>query len=200
MLDRYGSLYNLPYHHQPVMVHHIPRFLAVERTRKKLSKIALLVLDGLACDQWLLLKRHLEASDAKWRFQETTAFAWVPTVTSVTRQTIFAGEAPLFFPDSLGTTAKEKAHWQRFWENEGLQRGSVELVTSLDSVNDPNLEQALGNPRLRWPGYGLPPGRHVLLAGDLKVFTDEGDRIVAHGGIALEEVLVPFVAIRRDES
>ena len=301
MLDRYGSLYNLPYHQQPVMVHHIPRFLAVERTRKKLSKIALLVLDGLACDQWLLLKRHLEASDAKWRFQETTAFAWVPTVTSVTRQTIFAGEAPLFFPDSLGTTAKEKAHWQRFWENEGLQRGSVELVTSLDSVNDPNLEQALGNPRLvvlgivwnkvddimhgmqmqtagmhnqvrlwasqghldellnrlakenfaiyvtadhgnvtatgigipkegvlaetkgrrvrvydhedfreevatkfpesiRWPGYGLPPGRHVLLAGDLKAFTDVGDRIVAHGGIALEEVLVPFVAIGRDES
>jgi hypothetical protein len=29
-----------------------------------------------------------------------------------------------------------------------LQRGSVELVTSLDSVNDPNLEQALSNPRL----------------------------------------------------
>jgi hypothetical protein len=53
---------------------------------------------------------------------------------------------------------------------------------------------------IRWPGYGLPPGRHVLLAGDLKAFTDEGDRIVAHGGIALEEVLVPFVAIGRDES
>ena len=98
MLDRYGSLHNLPYHQQPVMVHHIPRFLAVERTRKKLAKIALLVLDGLACDQWLLLRRHLEASDAKWRFQETTAFAWVPTVTSVTRQTIFAGEAPFYLP------------------------------------------------------------------------------------------------------
>ena len=53
---------------------------------------------------------------------------------------------------------------------------------------------------LRWPGYGLPPGRHVLLAGDLKAFTDKGERIVAHGGIALEEVLVPFVAIGRDDS
>ncbi len=80
--------------------------------------------------------------------QETTAFAWVPTVTSVTRQTIFAGESPFFFPDSLGTTAKEKAHWQRFWENVGFQRGTVELVTSLDSVGDPKLDQALGNPRL----------------------------------------------------
>ena len=36
MMQRYGSLYNLPYHKQPVMVHQIPRFLAVERTRKKL--------------------------------------------------------------------------------------------------------------------------------------------------------------------
>jgi hypothetical protein len=51
---------------------------------------------------------------------------------------------------------------------------------------------------LRWPGYGLPPARHVLLAGDLKAFTNEGDEIVAHGGIALEEVLVPFVAIARE--
>ncbi len=51
---------------------------------------------------------------------------------------------------------------------------------------------------LRWPGYGLPPTRHVLLAGDLKAFAGEGDEIVAHGGIALEEVLVPFVAIARE--
>ncbi len=59
-------------------------------------------------DQWLLLRRHLEATDPSWRFQESTAFAWVPTVTSVTRQSIFAGEAPFFFPDSFETTAKER--------------------------------------------------------------------------------------------
>jgi hypothetical protein len=51
---------------------------------------------------------------------------------------------------------------------------------------------------LRWPNYGLPPARHVLLAANLKAFTDEGDEIVAHGGIALEEVVVPFVPITRD--
>ena len=64
MLDHYGSLYNLPYHQQPVMVHQISRFMAVELTRKKISKIALLVLDGLAFDQWLLLKKNLEAAGA----------------------------------------------------------------------------------------------------------------------------------------
>src|SRR5206468_48302 len=122
MVDRYGSLHNLPYHQQPVMVHQIPHFMAVERTRKKLAKIALLVLDGLAFDQWLLLRKHLESGDTAWRFQESTAFAWVPTLTSVSRQSIFAGEPPLYFPDSLGTTAKEKTHWLRFWEDHGVQR------------------------------------------------------------------------------
>ncbi len=299
MIQRYGSLYNLPYHQQPVMVHQISRFLAVERIRKKLAKIALLVLDGLAFDQWLVLRESLEAGDPALRFQESAAFAWVPTLTSVTRQSIFAGEPPLYFPDSIETTSKERSHWQRFWEDQGLQRSGVELVTSVDNPADPKLETALANPRLsvlglvwnkvddmmhgmtmqtagmhagvrlwasqghlqqllsrlqqegfavyltadhgnvtatgignpregvlvetrgkrarvydrpefrdevvarfpdsiRWPNYGLPPARHVLLAGDLKAFTDADDEVVAHGGIALEEVMVPFVAITKD--
>jgi hypothetical protein len=301
MMHRYGSLHNLPYHQQPVMVHHIPRFMAVERTRKKISKIALLVMDGLAVDQWLLLKKNLEACDKAWRFQESTAFAWVPTLTSVSRQSIFAGEPPLYFPDSLGTTSKEKHHWLRFWEDQGVHRASIDLVTSLVGHNDPKLETALGNHRLtvlgivwnkvddimhgmqmqtagmhnqvrlwasqghlqqllarlhgegfvvyltadhgnvtatgvgnpkegvlvetkgervrvydrtefledvaskfpesvRWTNYGLPPARYVLLAGDLKAFTDVGQEVVSHGGIALEEVMAPFIAITREET
>lgn len=299
MLQRYGSLHNLPYHQQPVMVHQIPRFLAVERKRKKLGKIALLVLDGLALDQWLLIRKILEGGDPALRFQDSTAFAWVPTLTSVTRQSIFAGEPPLYFPESIETTSKERSHWLRFWEDQGVQRSGVELVTNLDSSVDPRLDAVLANPRLsvlglvwnkvdeimhgmmmqtagmhshvrlwasqghlqqllarlhqerfvvfltadhgnvtatgignpregvlvetrgkrarvydrpefreevaakfvesiRWPSYGLPSARHVLLAGDLKAFTNEGDEIVAHGGIALEEVMVPFVAISRE--
>jgi len=300
MIPRYGSLYNLPYQQQPVMVHQIPRFLAVERTRKKLAKIALVVLDGLAFDQWLLLRESLEAGDPALRFQESTAFAWVPTLTSVTRQSIFAGEPPLYFPDSIETTSKERSHWLRFWEDQDIHRSKVELVTSIDGASDPKLEAALaiprlsvlgivwnkvddmmhgmtmqtagmhsgvrlwasqghlqqllgrlhqegftvyltadhgnvtatgvGNPRegvlvetkgqrarvfdrpefleevaarfpdsIRWPNHGLPPARHVLLAGDLKAFTNAGDEVVAHGGISLEEVMVPFVAITREE-
>ena len=116
--------------------------------KKKLSKIALLVLDGLAFDQWLLLRRSLEGCDQSWRFQESTAFAWVPTLTSVTRQSIFAGEPPLYFPESIETTSKERQHWLRFWEDQGVQRTHVDLVTSLDGPNDPKLETALGNARL----------------------------------------------------
>jgi PglZ domain len=148
LMTRYGSLHNLPYHQQPVMVHQIPRFLAVERGRNKLEKIALLVLDGLAFDQWLLLRKNLEACDKAWRFQKSTAFAWVATLTSVTRQSIFAAEPPLYYPDSLETTSKERAHWQRFWEDQGVHRAGVELVTNIDGVADPKLETALATPRL----------------------------------------------------
>lgn len=148
MTLRYGSLYNLPYHQQPVMVHQISQFLAVERTRKKLTKIALVVLDGLAFDQWLVVREGLETADPALRFQESTAFAWVPTLTSVTRQSIFAGEPPLYFPDSIETTSKERSHWQRFWEDQGLQRSGIDLVISLDNPADPKLEAALANPRL----------------------------------------------------
>jgi len=301
MMNRYGSLHNLPYHNQPVMVHQIARFLAVEKTRKKLDKIALLVLDGLAFDQWLLVKKSLEGCDGSWRFQESTAFAWVPTLTSVTRQSIFAAEPPLYFPDSLATTSKERTHWLRFWEDHDVQRPCVELVTNIEGPNDPNLEKALGNARLsvlgivwnkvdnimhgmqmqtagmhnqvrlwasqghlqqlldrlhsegfaiyltadhgnvtavgmgnpregvlaetkgkrvrvydrnefleevankfpesiRWPNYGLPPARLVLLAGNRQAFTDTGDEVVSHGGIALEEVMVPFVGITREDA
>jgi hypothetical protein len=299
MIQRYGSLYNLPYYQQPVMVHQIPRFLAVERSRKKLAKVALVVLDGLALDQWLVVRENLESGDSALCFQESAAFAWVPTLTSVTRQSIFAGEPPLYFPDSIETTSKERSHWLRFWEDQGLQRSSVELVTNLNGPADPGLETALANPRLsilgviwnkvddimhgmqmqtagmhsqvrlwasqghlqqllarlqregfaiyltadhgnvtatgignpregvlvetrgkrarvydrpefrdeveakfpdsiRWPNYGLPPARYVLVSGDLKAFTNKGDQVVAHGGISLEEVMVPFVAITRE--
>jgi len=301
MMKRYGSLHNLPYHQQPVMVHQISRFMAGERVRKKISKIALVVLDGLAFDQWLLLKKQLEGCDRTWRFRESTAFAWVPTLTSITRQSIFAGEPPLYFPGSIETTSKERSHWLRFWEDQGVSRNAVELVTNIKGVGDADLETALANPRLavvgiiwnqidnlvhsalmktaglhqqvrlwasqghlqqllvrlhqegfavyltadhgnvaatgfgnpregvlveqkgkrvrvydrtefleevaskfpeslRWPNYGLPPARHVLLAGNLKAFTDAGAEVVSHGGIALEEVLVPFVTITREEA
>jgi hypothetical protein len=248
-----------------------------------------------------LLRKNLESFDKAWRFQESTTFAWVPTLTSVSRQSIFAAELPLYLPDSLETTSKEKAHWLRFWDDQGVQRAGVELVTNVEGHDDLKLETALANPRLsilgivwnkvddlmhgmqmqtagmhnqvrlwasqghlnhllarlhtkgfalyltadhgnvtatgignpqegvlvetkgkrakvydhpdfrdetatkfpdsiRWPGYGLPPDCHVLLARDLKAFTDDSDQIVAHGGITLEEVMVPFVAMSREDT
>jgi hypothetical protein len=48
--QRYGGLHNLPAA-QPAMLHHIPRYLARELDTPGVDKVALVVLDGLACDQ-----------------------------------------------------------------------------------------------------------------------------------------------------
>lgn len=250
-------------------------------------------------DQWLILRKHLESQRYNWNFEEHAVFAWVPTLTSVSRQSIFAAEPPLYFPDSFEKTDKEKNLWCRFWEDQTGSRGIADYIKSVQSANSLEVEAALANPKLavmgivvntvddilhgmqlgmagmhsqvklwasqgtmaalveklldvgfevfltadhgnvaatgigspkegvlvefkgkrarvydnpgfrsevkaaypasiEWPGAGLPPNRHVLLAGNLAAFATNGENVVSHGGLSLEEVVVPFVRISRD--
>ncbi len=48
-----------------------------------------------------------------------------------------------------------------------------------------------------WSNIGLPPDTHVLLANSHEAFINEGDTILAHGGVSIQEVIVPFVKIWR---
>jgi hypothetical protein len=299
MLARFASLHNLPFHPQPVMVHHVPWYLAAQRSSGKVGKIALLVIDGLALDQWILLRRSLAKESPAWRMSESSLFGWVPTLTSISRQAIFAASPPLYFPDSFESTSKEQSLWCRFWEDQGVGRSEVDCIKGIESAQSPELDKCLANPALsvlgivintvddimhgmqlgtagmhsqirlwsaqgslrlliarlseegftvyltadhgnisaegmgrpregvlveiggqrarvyeqaifrdqarsaypetvEWSGAGLPPNRHVLLASGMKAFAIEGQQIVSHGGIALEEVLVPFVSITRE--
>ena len=280
------------------MVHHVPRFMATVRSAEQLDKMALVVVDGLSLDQWLVLRHCIEAKQTAWRLDEASVFAWVPTLTSVSRQAIFAGEPPLYFPDSIDSTHKEPVHWRRFWEDQGIGQNAVDYARMVESGTSETLDICLGNPYLTvlgivvntvdevmhgeqqgtagmhdavqrwsdqaisligrlldegfevfltadhgnadavgmgspkegvlvevggkrariydnpnfcaeaqanysntvaWPSIGLPPGRHVLLPDALYAFIPKGKHVVAHGGIALEEVIVPFIRISRDK-
>lgn len=48
-----------------------------------------------------------------------------------------------------------------------------------------------------WPAIGLPDDYFPLLAPPRRAFIPAGKRTVAHGGIALEELVVPFIHITR---
>jgi len=48
---------------------------------------------------------------------------------------------------------------------------------------------------VEWTNVGLPDELQVLLAPELNAFLGKGDHTICHGGIALEEVIVPFVQI-----
>ncbi|MDE0349723.1 MAG: BREX-3 system phosphatase PglZ [Gammaproteobacteria bacterium] len=297
MEHRYAGLHNQP-SNPPVMVHHLPRFLARQLAEGYAIKVALVVVDGLSIDQWIVLRTALRAQRPELRFREEAVFAWVPTTTSVSRQAIFAGQAPLFFPSSIGGTSKEQALWTRFWSDQGLSPqpagyakglGDGPLDHARDLVSRPgthavgvvvdkidkimhgmqlgtagmhnqvrqwaqdgfmaslfdllldsgfavfltsdhgNVEaKGCGRPRegalaevrgerarvfsdatlrtrvkadfpdaVEWPAVGLPDDYLALLAPDRWAFVRDHERIVTHGGICLEEVVVPMIEIRR---
>lgn len=149
LLKRYGALHNLPTS-PPVLVHHIPRHLANLRSSSRVSKLALVVIDGLAFEQWLTLRDELSETKSKWNFDQGAVFAWIPTITSVSRQALFAGKPPQYFPSSIYSTDKEGRFWQQFWNEHGI---SSEEVAYQKGIGEPNslklVEEMASSPRLK---------------------------------------------------
>jgi len=295
MQRRYPGLYNQP-PVPPVMVHHIPRAMARQRQAMPQVKLALVVVDGLALDQWVLVRQHLREHLPQLALKETVVFAWVPTATAVSRQAIFAGKAPFAFPNSISRTDREPVLWIQFWQEQGMTAAQIgyrkklgrdDPADLLDLVSAPQVQvlglvidtldeilhgmvlgtaglhsqvqqwlqsgylvdlitllrnegyiiyltadhgniEAVGGGRLaegnladvreararvypsailrtqakqkaanalEWPLVGLPDNYFALLAGERTAFVEEGAHIVTHGGITVEEVLVPFIEI-----
>jgi hypothetical protein len=300
-ITRYGGLHNLSAA-SPAMVHHVPRFLAREIENGQFHKVALVVVDGMALDQWVTLRDVLVEQLPDLKLSEEAVFAWVPTITPVSRQAIFAASPPAYFAASIESTDKERTLWRRFWydslslgENEvayanvagdgdltriedevlqtkvrvagivvrkvddimhGMKLGTrgmhnqvrqwseegylhrlIELLSGngfgvyltsdhgnveaegIGRISEGSIAtmrgervRVYGDPQLRtqvaqklpnaieWPGFGLPRDYLPLLAPGRTAFVPADRRIVGHGGIALEELLVPFVRIGREKA
>ena len=254
-------------------------------------------MDGLALDQWVTVREFLQNDNLM--IHESATFAWIPTLTSVSRQSIFAGKPPIYFPSSIHSTNSEKKLWEQFWEDHGLNRldivyqrglGNNELPSLLEEKIDSHSTRVVGlvidtvdkimhgmqlgsagmhnqikqwceggflselieylldrdynvwltsdhgniecvgngrpsegvvaetrgerarvypTPELRsgvaskftfaheWQPTGLPPGYFPLVAGNRDAFVKPDASIVGHGGIAIEEVIVPLVEFER---
>lgn len=151
LFKRYAGLVNLP-PVPPVMLHHLPRFLARQMGEDRDSKIALIVVDGLAMDQWLVVRDALASCQPGFRFREQAVFAWIPSLTSVSRQATFAGKAPIFFPNSIQTTDKEPALWAQFWADQGLMPNEVVYLKGLGDGGLEPVSEALSHPKARVAG------------------------------------------------
>jgi hypothetical protein len=298
LADHYSSLINLP-PTNPAMLHHVPRRLARDIEGSGSSRAALIVVDGLALDQWVTIRQLLQMQDANLVMRESATFAWIPTLTSVSRQSIFSGKPPLYFPSSINSTNSEEKLWKQFWEGHGLSRldvayqrglGDGDAAGVLDSAIHPGKTKVVGlvvdkvdkimhgmqlgsagmhnqikqwchagflsamvgqlldygyevwltadhgniqcdgkgrpsegviaetrgervrvypTPELRaqvagafpfaheWQPVGLPADYFPLVAGGRDAFVNPGDAIVGHGGVAIEEVIVPLVKFER---
>lgn len=298
LVTHYATLINLP-PTVPAMLHHVPRLLARELEDTKDASVALLVIDGLAFDQWVTIRHILQEQDQNLVMRESATFAWIPTLTSVSRQAIFSGKPPLFFPSSINSTNSEGNLWKQFWEGEGLSRldvayqrglGDGDVTSVLDATLHPGKTKAVGlvvdkvdkimhgmqlgsagmhnqieqwcqggflgsligylldhgyqvwmtsdhgniqcrgkgrpsegviaetrgervriypTPELRshvadsfkfayeWQPDGLPSNYFPLVASGDDAFINYNETIVGHGGIAVEEVIVPLVKFER---
>ncbi len=123
--QHYDSLASLP-SRNPVMVHQIARSIVHQRDENANSKTALIVLDGMSYDQWLCIKAELDLGECD--LHEEALFAWAPTLTSISRQSIFSASIPLYIGKNIGSTARESNHWKRFWEDNGLGSQSVHYL------------------------------------------------------------------------
>ncbi len=297
LFRHFGPMSSLPYLPRPVLGHHVPHYLAHNLGRRGFERVALLVIDGMAIDQW----RVLQDSLGSFQMEEHAIFSWIPTLTQIGRQAIFSGRIPLEFFASIEGTHREPQLWSNFWQDRGLQRNAIRYVKPqgkkesfqrlandvLGAADDPHvkvigaviglidqnmhqtglgtaglhglvevwantnqLQRLLGdllqrgvtvfitadhgnvfgrgfgkpsvgvtaqqrgerahvfrNRELRnktarlypdaiqWPSVGLPEDYFPLIAPHGSCFLAEGRETVSHGGIALEEVMVPFVKI-----
>jgi hypothetical protein len=143
---RYGGLHNLP-PSPPVLLHHVPRHMAAvlgaHDEGKTVEKVALVLLDGLALDQWLVLHDVLARQRPAVRFREATVFAWLPTITSVSRQAAFAGKPPIYFPGSIHSTDKEAMLWTQFWIAQGFTPAEVAYARALGEQGSVSTVEAI---------------------------------------------------------
>ena len=135
LIKSYGSLANLSYTKRPIMVHHIPKYISYKRKEK--SKVALIVIDGLSLNQWKVIEECISNIN-NIKIKSNATFAWIPTITSVSRQAIFSGKIPAQFKDSIYTTSKEESYWKLFWQEEGLKVSNIKYKKCLgkDNINE----------------------------------------------------------------
>lgn len=151
LTKRYAGLVNLP-PVPPVMLHHVPRFLSRRINNGKQHKAALVVVDGLSLHQWIVIRKELARQRANYRFRENEVFAWIPTITTVSRQAAFAGKPPLYFPNSIHTTEKEPTLWKQFWMDQGLTQQEIAYAKGLGDGPLDSVEEMVARPKTRVVG------------------------------------------------
>jgi hypothetical protein len=133
----YDASLSLPYVPYPSSVHQIAPYLATMRK----DRMALVVMDGMNWWQWHIIARGLEQHGLAVDVV-SSALACIPTITSISRSTIFAGRLPRSF-FRLGTGPGELALWQGFWGDNGLAPEHAALhVVGPTSTLQSSLERA----------------------------------------------------------
>jgi hypothetical protein len=146
-LDRdYFKLQQTPWHYRPPMVHTILNFI---QAHHKKDKIALIVIDCLSISFWQILRCSLEERFSIVPTSEGSTFAWIPTLTSVSRQSIFSARTPAELGQMIKSTSGEEGYWEDFWQDKGLRREEIQFIKVAEkkeedvrcAIHDPDIQK-----------------------------------------------------------
>ena len=94
------------------------------------DKVALIVVDGMAFWQYSVLREQICA--AGFETQDNAIYSWMPSITMLSRQAIFRGEAPK--QDYKQNPANESKLWSEYWESRGIVPADIQYVYDGDAL------------------------------------------------------------------
>jgi hypothetical protein len=148
LVGNYGMLASLSYAKAPVMVHQIPWHISYRLRKEGSKKVALIVMDGMSLNDWYVIKDSFD-SNSKYIYEESLCFAWIPTITSVSRQAIFSGEIPANFSDTFLSTNYDGKQWKRFWKNNGITDRSIDYKRNIREFDEEGLSDIVEDKQFR---------------------------------------------------
>ncbi|HDT6064054.1 BREX-3 system phosphatase PglZ [Enterobacter kobei] len=178
LLINYAKIQTIPTVRYPSMLHKVPDWIS--RRIDSGNKICLLVLDGMGARQWPLLRKQLQICE-NISIEEHSCFAWVPTITSISRQTLFSGKRPFLFGESLLTTNKEEQLWLNYWIDKGLNKREIKYAKKIENYSVDEWQSLVGS---------LP----VKIAGLVINFIDEQMHGMKMGMAGLNVVVDSWLA------
>jgi hypothetical protein len=182
LVGNYGMLASLSYAKAPVMVHQIPWHISYRLRKEGSKKVALIVMDGMSLNDWYVIKDSFD-SNSKYIYEESLCFAWIPTITSVSRQAIFSGEIPANFSDTFLSTNYDGKQWKRFWKNNGITDRSIDYKRNIREFDEEGLSDIVEDKQFRVLGLvvniidNIMHGQQLFEAGmhqDIRLWTKRG--------------------------
>jgi len=92
------------------------------------DKVALMVIDGFAYWQFMVLKRYLDKKGIKT--DDSTIVSWLPSITMLSRQAIFRGNTPEM--DYKQSPDSERKLWRNYWQNQGFGQFETQYISDDD--------------------------------------------------------------------
>jgi len=178
----YAGLFNYPAV-TPLMVHHLPGYMAHRLEKGDAQRFAFIIIDGLAIEQWLAIRDELRKQGIAGNIEESAVFAWVPSITPISRQAAFSGKIPRYFAESITQTNRDEIRWRQFWSDRGMVSGQVGFVAVPGDVGDGSALDALDLSQLRVLAitlfkvdkimHGMQLGSAGMI-GQVRSWTEEG--------------------------